>query len=483
MWRWPRYSGADLTRSLIAWLPEVLLILTALGLASADVVGGAVRRRIRTFAVGGLLAAVAAAVYLAANRAAFYGTYFGGTLRFDDMTSFGRVLFCTAGALVVMASWEFYEDESRLEYFTLFVMSLLGEVIVVGGQTMLMLFIGIELLALPTYALTAIIRRQQAAVEAGLKYFMLGMLASIVMLYGMSLLYGSFGTISYARPLFSGGTQMPGRADVVLFAFFLLFMGLGFKIVAFPFHFWSPDVYAGGSTPVVAYIATVPKVAIVLAIFRILGPTYAAGYPTIRLYIGLLALLSMTFGNLVALQQSDVRRMLAYSGISNTGYALVGLVAGGEAAFGALLFFLTVYTFANLGAFFVILGVSGQESTLMDEFNGLAKRSPLLAASMAIFLFSLGGTPPLAGFFGKFVLFKSAVDGGLAYLAAAGLINTVVAVGYYLRITQRMYALPPTSPEARMPRPRGMLAVALTLVLAATLLLGVFGIPWFARVV
>jgi NADH-quinone oxidoreductase subunit N len=251
--------------------------------------------------------------------------------------------------------------------------------------------------------------------------------------------------------------------------------------VAFPFHFWSPDVYSGGSTPVVAYISTVPKVAIVLALFRILGPQFTQLYPTARYFLIALSLLSMTYGNVVALMQDDVRRMLAYSGIANTGYMLIALVAGGTASYSALQFFLILYTFTNLGAFFVVLAVSGQERSLLTDFAGLGKRGPFLAFAMAIFMFSLAGTPPLAGFFGKFALFRAAVDRGFWWLALAALLNSVISVAYYLRVTQQMYGAEPAlapAPGSALARVRVELPLraAIVLTAAATLLLGVTGV-------
>jgi NADH-quinone oxidoreductase subunit N len=469
------------TSSLIAFSPEILLTACALGLICFDVLLPERKATVRWIALGSVLAAIAASGWVAMNAAALYGTHFEGALVLDAHTTFARLLFGTAGALVILASWDFYADRSVAEYFALFLFSLLGEIVIVAGTSLLMLFIGIELLAIPTYALVALLKQQEMAVEAGLKYFLLGMFASVVMLYGVSLLYGALHTVSYLQPLFvAPGTLTPAVRGLVLFGFFFLMMGVGFKITAFPFHFWSPDVYAGGSTPVIAYVSTIPKVAIMLALFRILGPAFASEWAAGRAFIAALAVLSMVYGNVVALMQDDVRRMLAYSGVANTGYMLVALAAGGEDSYAALLFFLVVYTFTNLGAFFVVLAVSGQERATLDDFGGLGRRGPSLAFAMAIFMFSLAGTPPLAGFFGKFALFRAAVVHGYWYLALIALLTTVVSVGYYLKVAQEMYggdyAL--SAPGAQLARvaapPTLRLAIALTAV--ATVLLGVVGV-------
>lgn len=430
-----------------------------------------------------LLVALGLSGIVAANGHALYGLYFADAVRLDAITTFGRMLFGAAGVLVVLASWDGHAEENAVEFFGLFVLSLLGEVVIVSGQNMLMLFLGIELLALPTYALVAIHKTRDRAISAGLKYFLLGMFASVVMLYGIALLYGSVGTISYVHALFPDpATLSAGRMGVLQFAFFFLILGLGFKVTAFPFHFWSPDVYAGGSTQVIAYVSTVPKVAIMLAIFRILGPSFTAGYPVAKWFLIAISVGSMVYGNVVALMQDDVRRMLAYSGVANTGYMLVAIVAGGADSQAALLFFLVVYTFGNLGAFFVVLGMGEDRHITIADFDGLARRYPLLALAMATFLFSLAGTPPLAGFFGKFALFRAAVDHGLPVLALVGLVTTVVSVGYYLKIASNMYGdlvsrdLPEGRAIQRVPVP---LRIALVLAVAATLVAGVAGIPLF----
>jgi len=430
-----------------------------------------------------LLIALGLSGLVAADSHALYGLYFFNAVRLDAITTFGRLLFGAAGVLVVLASWDSHAEENAVEFFGLFVLSLLGEVVIVSGQNMLMLFLGIELLALPTYALVAIHKTRDRAIAAGLKYFLLGMFASVVMLYGIALLYGSLGTISYVHALFPDpATLTAGRMGVLQFAFFFLILGLGFKVTAFPFHFWSPDVYAGGSTQVVAYVSTVPKVAIMLAIFRILGPTFTTGYPVAKWFLIAIAVGSMVYGNVVALMQDDVRRMLAYSGVANTGYMLIAIIAGGADSQAALLFFLVVYTFGNLGAFFVVLGMGEDRHITMNDFDGLARRYPLLALAMACFLFSLAGTPPLAGFFGKFALFKAAVAHGLPVLALVGLVTTVVSVGYYLKIASNMYGdlvsrdLPEGRAIARVPVP---LRIALVLAVTATLVAGVLGLPLF----
>jgi NADH-quinone oxidoreductase subunit N len=465
----------------LAFSPEIVIALAGIGVLVFDALWPG-RGRVERWMTLGAMAAAATCAVLVSMSPALYGTYFSGMLRVDATTTFARLLFMAAGSLIVLSSWATQGEGDKAEYYGLLLLSFLGEAVIVSAQTLLLLFIGIELLALPCYALMAIRRHLAGAVRAALKYFLLGMFASIVMLYGVALLFGSLHTISYAAGLFPDpATLGAARAAVAMLAFLFLFVGVGFKVTAFPFHFWSPDVYATGSTPIVAYVATVPKVAVMLALWRMLGPGFGAAYPLGQAFIAIVAVASMVYGNVVALMQDDVRRMLAYSGIANTGYMLVALAAGGTVAFSALMFFLVVYTFTNLGAFFIVLAVSGQERSVMADFAGLGKRGPFLAFAMAIFMFSLAGTPPLAGFFGKFALFRAAVEQGFWYLALAALLNSVISVGYYLRVTQQMYGTEPAfaaAPGGDLARVRiaPPLRAAIVLTVAATLLLGVFGI-------
>ncbi len=472
----------------LAWSPEIVLALAGVLALAVDAVRPASFRAARTIVLVALGISAALTGYVALNAATMYGTYFGGSLRVDGLLTFGRFLFMAAGALVVLASWHSTGDGDASEFFALFAFSLLGESVIVGSQNLLMLFVGIELLALPTYALMAMRRSGREPVRAALKYLLLGVFASIVMLYGVALAYGSLHTISYAGGLFPDPAALGTlRAGLAMFAFLFLFIGLGFKTTAFPFHFWSPDVYSGGSTPVVAYVSTVPKVAVMLALARMLGPAFTTNYPVGRTFLAVIAVGSMVYGNVVALLQDDVRRMLAYSGVANTGYMLVAFVAGGAASVPALMFFLAVYTFANLGAFFVIIAMDENGPVRVRDFTGLAGRSAPLAGAMALSLFSLAGTPPLAGFFGKFAIFKAAVDSGQAWIALVALVMTVVSVGYYLKIASSMYGglVTPEREGRAATAPAGVpaaLRVALAVTAVLCLALGLVGLAVFPSV-
>jgi NADH-quinone oxidoreductase subunit N len=467
----------------LAYSPEIVLALTGAGVLCFDAIRPGSGRVERWMTLGAMALAAVFAL-LVASHPELYGLHFSGSLRVDATTTFARLLFMATGALIVLSSWGGDGEGTTAEYYGLLLLSLVGESVIVMSQSLLMLFIGIEMLALPCYALMAIRKHLPGAVRAALKYFLLGMFASILMLYGIALTFGSLHTISYVNGLFPApATLGPVRAGLAMVAFLFLFAGIGFKATAFPFHFWSPDVFADGSAPIVAYVATVPKVAIMLALVRMLGTGFGSAYPVGRAFILIVCVLSMVYGNVVALLQDDVRRMLAYSGVANTGYMLIALVVGTSASSTALMFFLTVYAFGNLGAFLVVMALGEDRPVSMRDFSGLAGRNGLLAACMAISLFSLAGTPPLGGFFGKFALFKAAVEGGYAWLAFVALLTTVISVGYYLSIASRMYGslIQPqegepaadTTGPVRVPRP---LMAAIVVCALAAVVLGAAGI-------
>jgi NADH-quinone oxidoreductase subunit N len=474
----------------LAFAPEIVLALAGAVVLVFDALWPGRGRVERWITLGAMVLAAACAVGVAMHPA-LYGVYFSGSLRVDAMTTFARLLFMASGALIVLSSWGANGEGAAAEYYGLLLLSLIGESVVVTSQSLLVLFVGIELLALPCYALMAIRKHFAGAVRAALKYFLLGMFASVVMLYGVALLFGSLRGIGYVNGLFPAPASLgAARASLAMVGFLFLFVGIGFKATAFPFHFWSPDVYASGSTPIVAYVSTVPKVAIMLALWRMLGPGFAAAYPVGGTFILIVSIASMVYGNVVALMQDDVRRMLAYSGVANCGYMLIAFAVGGHESLGALMFFLAVYTFGNLGAFFVVMAVGSYRRLAIRDFSGLAGRSGLLAAGMAVCLFSLAGTPPLGGFFGKLALFKAAVDGGHAWLALLAFVMTVVSVGYYLRIASTMYGnlvVPETEDGAALPsgpiRPPRALVAAIVVCMLAAVVLGVAGIGLLPSVV
>jgi NADH-quinone oxidoreductase subunit N len=379
---------------------------------------------------------------------------FNGMFQADTFSLFINIVVLSAGILAVMISSSYVqglEERGTMpvpEYLALVLFSILGAMLVGAAGDLLMIFIGIEMGSLAVYTLTGFARRRLTSIEGALKYFLLGAFASAILVYGMAWIYGTTGTISI--PEISGqvsaimaGEDSPEPA--LLLALLLLAVGLAFKIAAVPFHMWTPDAYQGAPTPVSAYMSVVPKVAGFAALGRVLAEGLGPLSDTWLILIAVLALITMVYGNVVAISQRDVKRMLAYSSIGHTGYILVGLAAYSDAtpiemSIGSLLFYLFAYTFMNIGAFSVITWLQHRgQGVDLDSFNGLGARSPLVAFSMAIFMFSLMGVPPLVGFYAKYYVILAAIEAGLVWLAIAVVLMSAVSAFFYLRVVVAMY--------------------------------------------
>jgi NADH-quinone oxidoreductase subunit N len=358
------------------------------------------------------------------------GYYFFQHVVIDTPALMGRFLLLLLGLMVVLASITDYASfELEHLHYSLLLLSLAGGSLLIVAYNPITLVLALELLTIPTYALVTG-RRNRAAYEGALKYFIFGLVFLALMLYGLSIIYAN---------LVGGGLNL----GVLVFLGFLFFLsGFAFKVTLFPFHFWAPDAYQGSTPQVAGYLATVSKVAAFIALFRIiifygkdLGSPWAA-----VLYF--LAISSMTFGNLAALTQNNLKRLLAYSGVAHAGYLLVPLVGkfwNSPWFFSSFLFYLLVYTLANLGAFLCLAVVTGKGEADISDYSGLFKSSPFVAVAFSLFLLSLGGFPPLAGFFGKFYLFGSAVLAGEISLVIIAVLNSVLSFGYYLRVIRVMF--------------------------------------------
>ncbi|WP_353216631.1 NADH-quinone oxidoreductase subunit NuoN [Sandarakinorhabdus sp.] len=381
----------------------------------------------------------------AASVWAFDGLYIA-----DAFAAFLKVVILVAAAASVLLAlpWLQGRDEDgalrgRFEYPVLMLLATLGLTIMVSANDLLTLYIGLELAALPSYVLAAFARGDSRSAEAGLKYFVLGALASGILLYGITLIYG-----------FSGSTQFDAIAAVVsaqserslglMFGIVFILAGLAFKVSAVPFHMWTPDVYEGAPTPVAAFFSAAPKVAALGLMARVLIVAFpgqaAADWQQILIFI---AISSMVLGAVAAVAQSNFKRLLAYSSIANIGFALVGLTPGTPQGITALLFYSVVYAAMTLGSFLVLLQLrrpDGAPVEAMADLAGLSKTQPKLALAMAVFMFSLAGIPPLLGFWPKFAVFQAAIAADLLALAIIGFIASVVAAFYYLRIIKIMYA-------------------------------------------
>ncbi len=380
------------------------------------------------------------------------GPQFGGLIQADAFGALGKLIIylCAAVAIVMAHNWFERDFEHGAEYPVLILLSAIGMSVMVSSTSLISLYVGLELQSLSAYVLASYRRTDERSAEAGLKYFVLGALASGILLYGISLLYGFTGTTQFegvAAAFAREGTQSIG----LLFGLVFLLAGLAFKISAVPFHMWTPDVYEGAPTPVTAFFASAPKVAAVLLGVRVcidaLGPAIDA-WRQIMIFA---ALASIFLGAVAAYGQTNIKRLLAYSSINNVGFALFGLVAGGAAGASSVLFYMAVYVVMTLGAFLCVQRMKGEDGEpleAIDTLSGLSLTRPGLALALATFMLSLAGIPPLFGFWPKLMVFNAAVAEGLYPLAVAGILGTVVGAFYYLKIVKVMYFDAPGRPFA-----------------------------------
>ena len=395
---------------------------------------GADRRRV------GIISAVGLVILFGlALRTEPGGPLFGGSFVQDELAIFAKRLFLLATLIGVMGSLALRAPtfaRRATEYHLAILASLLGMLVLASARDLVLLFVAFELMSIPLYYLAGFLKREAEAVEAALKFFLVGTVSSAILLYGLSFIYGVAGTTDLpgiARALQSGHPLM-------VLGMVLALAGLGFKIAAFPFHMWVPDTYEAASTPFVAWLSVAPKAAGFVVIFRL----YLEGVgDRVVLWVPLaagLATITIVAGNLMAIPQQNVKRLLAYSGIAHIGYMLVGLAAVSANGVAMMLFYLVAYLFGNMGAFLVVEAVAQSEgSENLTAYRGLAQRSPVLALSMLLFLLSLGGIPFVAGFWAKLYVFWAAAERGLYALVLVGAVLTVVALFYYLLVAKRMY--------------------------------------------
>jgi NADH-quinone oxidoreductase subunit N len=400
----------------------------------------------------------------------------------DGYALFFDVIICYAAALAVLLSMDYLRRNGveSGEYYALVLFSTAGMMLLASAGDLVVAFLAIEIMSLSLYILAGLFKTRLASGEASMKYFLLGAFASSFLLYGIALIYGATGSTSFDR---IAAALPAGRSldPLLLVGLGLLLVGFGFKISAVPFHSWAPDVYEGAPTSVTAFIATGSKAAAFAAMLRVLVVALRGAQPDWSALLWGVAVVTMTAGNVVAIAQSNLKRMLAYSSIAHVGYMLVGVVAGGAPGAGAVLFYLLAYTFTTAGTFGVITLCerAGEEAVEVGDYAGLARRHPLLAATLALFLLSLVGIPPLAGFVGKFYLFGAAVRSGYLWLAVVGVLNSAIAAYYYLRVIVVMYMREPDGASASAvyaPSFAGGLALAISL--AGIVLLGLMPAPF-----
>jgi NADH-quinone oxidoreductase subunit N len=467
----------DLTMPSIGWLaalPLLLVTATALLVLGIDVVlpWGEERDGLAWVGILGLAATMVAAVALWGHG----GTAFGGTVTADRYALFFTLLVCGASALVVLMALDFLETSHIRfgEFYALVLFATAGMVLMAMGTDLIVLFLALEIMSVAVYVLTGIAREDPRATEASLKYFILGSFATGFLLFGISCLYGATGATRL--DLVADALRAPGEPGALVMAgVAMLLVGFGFKVAMMPFHVWTPDVYEGAPTVVTTLMAVGVKAAAFAAFARV----FLAGLPGLEPawtgVVWVLAALTMTAGNLCALFQRNVKRMLAYSSIAHAGYALVGMVAGTPDGAAGVLFYLLAYGLTNLGAFGVVmaLGRAGAPNERVDDYAGLGFAHPGLGAAMAVCMLSLTGVPPLVGFAGKFYLFGAAVERGFVGLAVIGVLNSLVSAYYYFGIIRQIYMVAGVPAVDRLSS-RPHLAAGLIVAVAATVLLGLF---------
>ncbi len=461
--------STDAQASVIAILPEMLMTLLAVVVLALDLIWRKKQRLELGYVAGFGLLAIAAVIWL-------FGTpqqsgklsdqlLLGGMIRHDDLAQIFRVMVIMAGGLSCLVTMGVERLRTRGDFYALLIVSVIGASLTVAAADLIMIFLALETLSITLYLLAGYLRGDDRSTEAGLKYFLFGAVASAFSLYGLSLVYGFTGQTNIywlGRVLATGGFNDPP----VLIALTLVIVGLGFKISAVPFHFWTPDVYEGAPTPITALLSTASKAASFGLLLRFLPAVFPPASLIVSVQQGVkdysefwvelaavLAVLSMTLGNLLALVQGNIKRLLAYSTIAHAGYVLMGVAAistdhSGDGA-AAVTFYMFIYVLTNILAFgVVILFANATGSDNIRDMAGLSRRNPWLALVMTIALLSLAGIPPAAGFVGKFLLFRAAVDAGLIWVALIGVINVIIGLYYYLVIVKVMYMDLPDDEQA-----------------------------------
>jgi len=462
------------------FLPETVLCVAFLLALLGDLIA---RRRVAVPFTISLLGAVLALVFSVAALGAPEQTVLGNLVAIDGMAGYFRVLFSLVAVLTILFSWSSEEimgptRENKGEYYALVVLASAAMMVMAEARDLLMLYLSLETVSITSYVLAGYLRSTLRSTEASLKYLIFGAVSSGIMLYGLSLLYGVTGTLALEgiRTALAAGS-VPSLT--LLTVTILVLAGLGYKIAMVPFHFWCPDVYEGAPTPITAFFSVAPKAAgfalMIRFFYTCLAPVIGqVDWPAL---IAILSAVTMTYGNVVAVRQTNVKRMLAYSSIAHVGYLLMGFLMLSEPGLQAILFYLFVYALMNLGAFIFVVAVNNSlGSEELADYAGLGYRIPWASAMMVVFLVSLAGVPPSAGFIGKFYLFAEVIRKGYYWLAILGVLNSVISLYYYFQIARAMYFTPPPEGAPAMPVPR-LHHLTLAVTALPTLLLAIYWAP------
>ena len=435
----------SLHTDLMLALPELALAIGGMAILMFGVFAGQNRPGLVNILAVALFALIAFLIWrqpMGQQASAFTGQFI-----VNDFTRFAKLLVLLGSALSIVLATRFFDREriSRFEFAALMCFATLGMLMMISAGGLMSLYVGLELQSLSLYVLAAFNRDSIKATEAGLKYFVLGALSSCMLLYGCSLVYGFAGTVEFTGI----ATAIAGERNLgAIIGIVFVLAGLSFKISAVPFHMWTPDVYEGAPTPVTAFFAGAPKVAAIALLMRVLFDAFPGAAGDWRQIITFVSLASMILGAFAAIGQTNIKRLMAYSSIGNIGYALVGVAAGTEQGISSVLTFMAIYVVMTAGVFVCILAMRREDgqAELVSDLSGLMGRQPLLALALILLMFSYVGLPPLPGFFGKFYVFGAAVEQGMWLLAIVGIVSSVVAAYYYVRIVMIMINGEPAAP-------------------------------------
>lgn len=460
----------------IRFLPEILLSAFGILIMMLEPVTSRAHKSML-----GSLSLLGIALAFCVNILAYYnpGPAFHYMITVDGYGTFFRALVLVVGFLCILASFSYLkrEDAQGGEYFALILFSLVGQCLLATSTDLIMVFIGLEISSIATYVLAGYLRDDRRNNEAALKYFLLGSFATAFLLYGIAWIYGLTGSTNFdAIEAYLSGVPQQGALLLAGLAAALIFVGLGFKVSVAPFQMWAPDVYQGAAAPVSAFMSAGPKAAAFAVFFRIFTTTFGPIHSRWTPVVWACALLSMLIGNLAALVQTNVKRLLGYSSIAHAGYILVALTTDSQIGTAAAMFYLAAYALMNIGAFIVVSHVASrhEQHVRIDDLAGLGRREPATAALLSIFVFSLIGVPLTGGFFAKFYVFQAALDAHLVWLTVLGLINSAIAAYYYLKIIVAIYFREPGMNMEQLQPPAPALRIAVWASALGVLLLGIF---------
>ena len=465
---------SSLSINLAGLLPELILVATGIVLLLTDVFSKEKEKSYLTYI--GILGIVLSFVSLL-NLWGKADISFSNMFIIDNFALFFKFLFLVIGTVTFLLSPDCLDRQNTNygEYYTLMLFCIVGMMLMVSGNDLIVVFLGLETFSIALYVLVGFFKNDSKSNEAALKYFLLGAFSSAIFLYGISFVYGIVGSVNLKVVGAFIGEHKLFHEPLLLVAMILLITGFGFKIALVPFHMWVPDVYEGAPTSVTAFMSVATKAAAFAAFLRIFFVSLHGLSIEWAQILWVLSVLTMTIGNIIAISQDNIKRMLAYSSIAHAGYILIGMITADEHGIASMLFYLVAYAVMNLGAFGVVIyyGWKGEENLNIPDYAGMGFRYPLLGLAMAIFMFSLAGMPPFAGFVGKFYIFRSAVQAGYIWLTIIAVMNSLISVYYYLRVTVMMYMKEPSGEYVALNGSPSMV-FAIVVMALATLQIGIF---------